>query len=359
MSDKKPNVFGTPDVINQNQAENVAPLSAYGSPSEEAAALEMKRRTEDQLRARQENLEKNEKIAREIDAKRESQLQEKVQYTAQESVMTKPIAEPTINYPQQTVQQLSAVEVLSQPQMNQAFDLIPLPSEGKLYPSKKKSIKVAYLTTADENILTSPNLVESGDFLEILINRKILEPELRYKDLHTGDRNAIMVWLRATGYGAQYPVQMLDENNKVFETEIDLSSLGFIKLGAEPDFEGLFYFKMPLSGDEIKFKLLTTGDVDVVEDKMRVDKENNIPVNNEPTYVLQQHIVEVNGNRDNNFIQNFVNNIRTLDAQKLRDYVSNIESGIDLNVNVKTPGGGSITTFLPINPSFFWPNARV
>ena len=39
------------------------------------------------------------------------------------------------------------------------------------------------MTTADENILTSPNLLQSGEFLEILMNRKILEPGLRYKDL--------------------------------------------------------------------------------------------------------------------------------------------------------------------------------
>jgi hypothetical protein len=30
------------------------------------------------------------------------------------------------------------------------------------------------MTTADENILTSPNLLQSGEFLEILINRKLL-----------------------------------------------------------------------------------------------------------------------------------------------------------------------------------------
>ena len=44
--------------------------------------------------------------------------------------------------------------------------------------------------------------------VEILINRKILEPDLRYEDLLVGDRNAIMIWLRATGYGEMYPVLM-------------------------------------------------------------------------------------------------------------------------------------------------------
>lgn len=363
MSDKKPNVFLTQEQINQTnqQAQPQEELRTYASPAEQAAAEEMKRRTEEQLKARAKMIERNKEIYKETEIKREAQLQEKVSYGSQQSVINQPIVEPTISYPQNVVmeqpKEISAIEALSQPQMNQAFDVIPLPSEGKLYPSKKKTIKVAYLTTADENILTSPNLVESGDFLEILLNRKILEPELRYKDLHTGDRNAIMIWLRATGYGAEYPVQILDNNNIPFETEVDLSELKTIKLGAEPDAEGLFYFKMPLSGDEIKFKLLTAGDVESIEKLLEQDNEIGVPVNNEATYILQYQIVEVNGQRDKGFIQQYANNIRTLDAQKLRKYANSIESGIDLRIDVKTPGGGSVKTFLPINPSFFWPNS--
>jgi len=46
------------------------------------------------------------------------------------------------------------IQQLSQPQMNSAFDVIPLPSGGKLYNGIGKNIKVAYMSTADENILT-------------------------------------------------------------------------------------------------------------------------------------------------------------------------------------------------------------
>jgi hypothetical protein len=33
-----------------------------------------------------------------------------------------------------------------------------------------------------------------------------------------------------------------------------------------------------------------------------------------------------------------------------------IDCGIDLNITVPTPGGGSVATFLPLNLKFFWPN---
>ena len=248
---------------------------------------------------------------------------------------------------------------LSQPNYNAPFDVIPLPSKGKLYRNKKANIRLSYMTTADENILTSPNLLESGEFLEIIINRKILEPDLRYKDLTVGDRNAIMIWLRATAYGEMYPVTLLDENEVPFDTDINLNELKNIDLGAEPDADGYFDFKLPISKLDIKFRMLTVGDVDLLEEMVEKDKLNKVPVNNTSTYRMERQLVEVNGNRDKNYLKDFANSMRIGDARALNDYIDKIESGIDLNIEVTTPGGGSIATFLPLNISFFWPNFRV
>jgi glycosyltransferase involved in cell wall biosynthesis len=159
------------------------------------------------------------------------------------------------------------------------------------------------MTTADENILSSPNLLESGQFLEILINRKILEPDLRYKDLTVGDRNAIMIWLRATGYGEMYPVTLLDNNQDVFDTEVNLNDLKTKKLGVEPDENGLFSFTLPISKTQLKFKLLTCGDLDNIEAMIERDNEKKIPVNNTTTYRFEKMIVEVDGNRDKSFLK--------------------------------------------------------
>ena len=251
------------------------------------------------------------------------------------------------------------VNELSQPDFNCSFDVIPLPSKGKLYPNKKGNIRLAYMTTADENILTSPNLLTSGKFLEILINRKMLEPDLRYADLHVGDRNAIMLWLRATSYGENYPITVFDEDNEPFESEIDLNEMTIKNLGAEPDAEGLFPFQFPLSKINIKFKFLSCGDMDEIEALVAKDTENEIPINKSSTYILNRLIVEVEGNRDKYYINDFVNSIRIHDASSLTKYAESIESGVDLNINVQTPRGGSVSTFLPFNVKFFWPNFKL
>jgi hypothetical protein len=80
-------------------------------------------------------------------------------------------------------------------------------------------------------------------------------------------------------------------------------------------------------------------------------------INQEQTLILERQVVSVDGNTDKTVIKNFVNSMRVLDAQKLRDYISTIKCDVDLTITVGTPGGGSLTTFLPFTPRFFWPNS--
>jgi hypothetical protein len=247
---------------------------------------------------------------------------------------------------------------LSQPDFNTAFDVIPLPSQGKTYRNRKPNVKLSYMTTADENILTSPNLLQSGEFLKILINRKILETDLRYDDLLIGDRNAIMIWLRATSYGEEYPITALDEIDEPFETEVNLNDLKIKKLTVDPDDEGLFTFVLPISKAILKFKLLTCGDVDDIEKIINKEKEEGDIVNNSNTYRLEKMIVEYNGNRDRNEISEISKSLRIGDSKALNKYIESIEPGIDLNITIETPRGGSIETFLPLNIKFFWPDSR-
>lgn len=365
--ENRPKVFPTPEQISAaNQTgEEIAKkqeeiiTSGQVSPGEAAAAAEMARRTYEQMKAREEALRNTESM-------KENDLNNQYannggNYEEPKQVYTQPLKSPMENLPKQekvnTIE--SRLETISQPQMNQPFDIIPLPSEGKLYKNKKGKVKVAYLTAADENILTSPNLLESGDFLEILINRKLLEPDLRYKDLLPGDRDAIMVWLRATGYGEIYPVTIFDENDKPFDTEVDLTKLPVKRLPFEPDMDGFFSYKLPLSGSIVKFKLLSVGEIDELEKLARFLREENNLINTETTLLLENQIVEVDGIRDKQFISEFIDSMRIMDSKKLRSYITDITCGIDTNVTFGTPGGGSVTRFLPFTLKFFWPDFEI
>lgn len=285
------------------------------------------------------------------------------------------------------------------------YDIIPLPSKGECYPHKKGNIPVAYLTAADENLITSRNMYENGSMIDVILERKILDKSIRVADLCKGDRDAIAIWLRATAYGSEYPI-VATYNGEEIQSSIDLSDVHFLDFNLKGDENGWFEYKVPSNGDIIKFKVLTYGEeADLVKNNMlaqdvikrteileSMDKSieyigtlNNSDKNevidalnlvkkwclnadfnpNETenkvylTYITDRMIsqtMSVNGNEDREFIKGYIENMRANDAIEYRKYVNENVPGVDLNITVPIPesmGGGSFDTFLSIGDTIF------
>ena len=248
-----------------------------------------------------------------------------------------------------------------QPNFEVPFDVIELPSKGLLYPGKNNTVKVQYLTAADENILTSPNLIKNGKVIDVLIDRKVKEFPIPIGDMLIGDRNAVMVWLRATGYGEIYPVKLTDPNTfEEFEYDVDLNGLKSKPLGASPDESGLFDFDLPRSKKKIKFKLLTVNDEKAIVSKSESrNKAVKSQISNTLTYRLETQIMEIDGNQDKSYIAQFIQVMPAFDSLKFREYSDSVEPGIDMTVEVEGPSGETFPSNVPIGLDFFWPNAGV
>lgn len=240
---------------------------------------------------------------------------------------------------------------------NQAYDIIPLPSKGYFYQNKISSLKVAYLTAADENILLSPNLLQSGKTLDVLLERKILSKEINPKHLLSGDRDAILIFLRTSGYGNIYPVKLTDpKTGQEFEYEVDLGDLKY-KEFLEPDSMGEYTTKLPLSNSLVKFRLLNVNDIneiDEIEEKKKKMYKGHI--DETITKRLERSVMEIDGDRDKGRISQFISKMRIGDSSFLRKYYSNVEPGIDLSLEVEAPSGEYFRTAVPITASFFWPD---
>lgn len=266
---------------------------------------------------------------------------------------------PEIPVPQKPMIDKSKFEAISEPDFDSSFDQIPIPSKGKTYPMKRNSLKISFMTTRDEDILTSPNILQSGMLLDVLIGRKLLEKQIKYNDLLIGDRNAIMIWLRATSYGKDYTAYFLDEKDIPFQHDIDLSMIKFKYLTLEPDENGLFDFKFPGCGNDVKFSFLTVGDQKWIDEMVQADEESGDPVNHSNEYSMLAQIKSVNGSFNSDDISNFVKRLRVADVNAFRKYILDNEPGVDLNIEVPTPGGGTVKTMFPLNSNFFWPNAGI
>ena len=286
------------------------------------------------------------------------------------------------------------------------YDVISLPSNGECYRSKMSRIPVGYLTAYDENFITSPNLYKDGLIIDFLLKNKIMNKNINIDELVSGDVDAIILFLRATSYGPEFPIVVKDPDSGVqFDSVVDLMTLKSKEFKLVGDENGHFDFELPVSKDSVKFKFLTRSDekklkilaslesdgvkantivnnLSVVIDGIKDDKtlngkdkqehikainkindwakglltKNGAPYSKTITNRLEMSIVAINGNYDRKYISKYVKNMAAKDSLMLRRYILEHEPGIDFEIDVERPeslGGGSFKTFLQWDDSVF------
>ena len=73
------------------------------------------------------------------------------------------------------------------------YDVVTLPSQG-IFIGNRKTLKVTYLNASDENLLSSQALLTSGKLIDSLIDRKILDKDIRAQQLPLCDKDAILIF---------------------------------------------------------------------------------------------------------------------------------------------------------------------
>jgi hypothetical protein len=247
----------------------------------------------------------------------------------------------------------------SQVEYCRPFDGVDLPSRGLLYDGAlkdKKSIEVCYLTAREEDILSSPNLLRTGKMIDSLLLSAFKEKTIDPSSLLVGDRNVIMIWLRSTGYGSEYPVRINCRFcDSPYEHEFNLSTLEIKYLDKAPDENNLFFFTLPTSKKRIKFSFLIGKDeADIVEIISARKTKISSNIDTMVTLRMLKMIKEVDGISN---IKSFVENMPAKDSREFRKYATEIEPGIVMKQEVKCPSCGAISEEnIPIQPNFFWPD---
>lgn len=235
------------------------------------------------------------------------------------------------------------------------YDVVPLPSQGIYYKNAKKSVRVAYLTAADENILQSPNLSQSDNntIIDELLKRKVLDKDISYDEFVDEDIQAILMFLRNTAFGSEYTVKLIDPStNKEFSAVIDLSIMKTKDFSLIPDSNGEYSFFLPVSQKTITFKFLTKKQQDDL-DKIKNDPSVAVPPVN--TKRLEMLIKSIEGNRDPMAIYTFIQNMPIKDSQSIRRFVNENKPGLDLIVETTAPSGDKIPVLVDFGVDFFRP----
>ena len=286
------------------------------------------------------------------------------------------------------------------------YDIIQLPSNGQCYRNKIDRVPVAFLTAYDENIITSPNLYKDGLVIDYLLKSKVVNSEINVEDLVSGDADAIILYLRATSYGPEFPIVVNDpDTGEQIDTTIDLTKLKPRDFKLVGDENGHFEYTTPILKDKIKFRYLTRKQerqlrqvtelegygtkammlareseslkAALMNDKYinendkktiraaisamdkwskKLKDVNNSEFTKIMTNNMQLQIVAVNGNYDREYIRKYINQMPARDSLMLRKYINDNRPGINFDIEVERPeslGGGSFKTFLNWDDSVF------
>jgi hypothetical protein len=240
-----------------------------------------------------------------------------------------------------------------QQHFNLPHDVVKLPSRGVFYTPKKESLKVGYLTAADENILMSQNNNKEG-LVKTLLRNKIYEPGFDINQMLNVDVQAILIFLRNTAFGPEYNFVLKDpKTSQQFETIILIDELNYIDPKIKPDNEGLYTLILPKSQKTVRLKVLNIGEDAEIESL--TDKYPKGMVAPIVTKRLEKQIVELDGNRDKGVISTFVNQMPIMDSKEIKKFLLNCEPKIDLDKKIITPSGEEVTVTVNFGVEFFRP----
>lgn len=235
-----------------------------------------------------------------------------------------------------------------------AYDVVELPSRGIHYQNKKKSVRVAYLTAVDENILSAQNLIATNGVVDELLRRKVLDREITPEEITEEDKQAILIFLRNTAFGADYTFYLTDpKTDKEFTSTVDLSELQFKEFNLTPDVNNEFQYHMDKSNVDITFKFLTPKQLKEIDE---IEKSwNGIGVAPIVTKQLEMMIKTVSGNKDPMNIRNFIEKLPIKDSQDFRKFVKENKPGINLTRKVIAPSGEEVNVEVGFGVEFFRP----
>ena len=235
-----------------------------------------------------------------------------------------------------------------------SYDIVELPSRGIHYSNNKKSVKVAYLTASDENILSSPNLIQTNSVVMELLKRKVIDRDINPEDIVEEDKQAILIFLRNTAFGSEYNVTLVDpKTDKEFKIEVDLSSLNFKKFDLVPDANGEFSYNMTKSNVDVTFKFLTQKQENEIKE---INKSwNGIGFAPIITKQLEGMVKSVKGNREQMNIRNFIETLPIKDSQDFRKFIDLNKPGLDLSQKIIAPSGEEVQFQIGFGVEFFRP----
>ncbi len=245
-------------------------------------------------------------------------------------------------------------------------EFVELPSEGKYYPEGhplcgETSIEIKQMTAKEEDILTSRTLLKKGVALDRVLASVIVDKSIDPDSLLVGDRNAIIIATRVSGYGNDYSTKVTcPACGTAQEYTFDLNSAdifggGNSTLGVIKNDDGTFNVVLPKTGITATFRLLTGYDEKTLLSGSELDKKQKVERN--VTRQLSSMLVAANGDTSAQAINYLVGNLPSMDTRHLRLAYRETAPNVDLTQHFECSECDHEQDMeVPLSADFFWPD---
>jgi hypothetical protein len=246
-------------------------------------------------------------------------------------------------------------------------EFVELPTGGRYYPPghplhNQSAIEIKQMTAKEEDMLTSRTLLKKGVALDRVIGSLIVNKAIDPDSLFIGDRNAILVATRVSGYGNDYQTKVACPacgTNQ--EYSFDLNDADVFcgdesnPMNVTDNHNGTFNVTLPKTNVIVTFKLLTGIDEKRLVAGVEADKKKRI--DRGITRQLASMIIAVNEDDSIDAIKYLVENIPSSDSRHLRLAYKITAPNVDLTQHFECGECGHEQDMeVPLNADFFWPD---
>ncbi len=247
-------------------------------------------------------------------------------------------------------------------------EFVDLPSGGLLYPEghplhKVESVEIRHMTAKEEDILTSETLVRKGIALDRLVQSVMVDKTVSPADMLIGDKNAVLVATRITGFGPLYHTTITcPACNQQVDTALDLEELESKDLEELPENvsstgNGTYVITLPDFNDlEVEVRLLTGRHEKNILKKRDKRRKLKLPDTN-VTDQLTAIIARVNEITDPTLLAQFAERVPTRVSRAIRNTYDALVPDLDMTLAFECTNCAHVGKVdMPISADFFWPN---
>lgn len=249
-------------------------------------------------------------------------------------------------------------------------EFVTLPSGGS-YPEGhplhgQETIEIYFMTAKDEDILSSEQLLKKGLAIERFMENVIVDKRISPSSMYSGDRNAMIIAARSSGYGNAYETQVSCPNCQAKSKHVFDLDKPIIKESMESEEDNLIrtedgYFQtiMPASKYKVKFRLLTGKDeMAMVSEKLAKKKTKIKGLTKTVTGHFKKIIVSVEGYNDVSLINQFVDTMLSSDSFHLKKCYRIANPNVEIKSDFECESCGHEQELeVPLNADFFWPDS--